>query len=362
MATVLASGPAQPPQPRGHRVTTYWHVIVLVLGVVSLGWLLRTQRVAQPEELLGRVGWWGAVVIGLDLAALSMDAAALHAFMRPEARMVSYWRVFGAQASGRAINVLTPGGVLGEATKVTLLASRAPRARVLSSLALVYLSRAYLNVAVIVVGVPLTLLLVDLPGDVEVAVGVALAVLVPAVVGLGVLVHRGAGASVVAVIGRITHLSPERTARWKARVAESDQHLRELHRDRSAGTWRGVLWIGASKLTSWTAALLLLSVIGVRLTPTVVIGVLSVGVLIGWIAAIVPMGLGVQDGGNYVLYGMLGATGAQGITVAMLGRGRSLTIAVLGLVALAVLQIVDRVALAGMRRRLRELHARHTPP
>ena len=49
--------------------------------------------------------------------------------------MISYWRVLGANISGRAINVLTPGGALGEPTKLMLLSTHAPRARALSSLA-----------------------------------------------------------------------------------------------------------------------------------------------------------------------------------------------------------------------------------
>ena len=66
--------------------------------------------------------------------------------------------------------------------------------------------------------------------------------------------------------------------------------------------------------------------IGVSLHATLLVGMLSVGVLIGWISSIVPFGLGVADGGNYALFGVLGATGENGVFVTMLGRARSLSI------------------------------------
>src|SRR5262245_39470180 len=103
--------------------------------------MLHNQSWEVLSRHLSRIGWWFAAILAIELGALLCDAAALHAFMRPEARMIHYGRVLGAQASGRAINVLTPGGALGEATKLAMLVSHAPRARVLSSIVLLNLSQ-----------------------------------------------------------------------------------------------------------------------------------------------------------------------------------------------------------------------------
>ena len=347
---------AEPPRPERHRGTAIFNLVVFVVGGGALWWLLRHQRWPEFRAMLTDVGWSGfGVVIGLELISLCCDAAALHAFMRPEARMIRYWRVLGAQAAGRAINGLTPGGALGEATKLTMLVRHAPRTRVLSSIVLLNLTQVYLTVMVMLVGIPVALLLVDLPHGVKVTVGIGLAILVPALVALGVLIQRGAVATLIGGMRRTRLISPERAKTWRAKLAEVDRHIRELHQNRSAGTWKGILWVAASKLISWCSLIVLLLLVGVTLTPRLVIGLLSVGQLVTWISAIVPFGLGVADGSNYALYGMLGATGAQGLLITMLSRARMITIAVLGLIAMAGIYTHDRVRQTAMRRRLEAL-------
>jgi hypothetical protein len=159
------------------------------------------------------------------------------------------------------------------------------------------------------------------------------------------------------VIRKLRLIGDERAKNWRARLVDVDRHIRELHRNRSAGTWKGILWVIGSKLVSWTSSIVLVAAVGVSISPTLVIGVLSVGLLIGWIAQIAPLGLGLQDGGNYALFGILGATGPQGLLVAMLQRARSLSVAILGLGAYAAIQIVNKLEQARIKKKLEHLRA-----
>lgn len=337
------------------RAATIFNIVMMLVGGVALYLMLRHHGWSDFRSMLANVGWWFAVVLGLELCSLCMDGAALHAFMRPEARMISYWRVLAANMSGRAINVLTPGGALGEPTKLMLLSTHAPRARALSSLVLFNLSIAYISVTVMLIGIPITLLALDVPHAVKVMVAIGLAIIVPAMVALAVVIHRGALRTIVDLLQRIRIIKPERADAWRAKLVETDEHIRELHQNRSAGTWKGILWVMGSKLLSWSSSITLIAAVGVPITPTLVIGVLSVGLLLGWISQIVPMGLGVQDGGNYALFGILGATGPQGLLVAMLQRARSVSVAMLGLGVFALLQIINRLSQAKIQKKLREL-------
>jgi hypothetical protein len=104
----------------------------------------------------------------------------------------------------------------------------------------------------------------------------------------------------------------------------------------------------------------LISAVGVAITPPLVIGVISVGVLISWIASIVPLGLGLADGGNYALFDLLGAAGAHGTFVTMLNRVRSLALALVGFVVMAIVHTINRLALARQRRMVRDL--KNPPP
>lgn len=330
-----------------------FNVVMLVLGFAMLAWFARRLEWGDLATMIAGVGRWFAIILGLDLVAVLLDARALHAFMRPEARMISYWRVVAAQLSGRAVNVVTPLGALGEATKLTMLVTHAPRVRVVSAIVLFNLAELYLSVAVMVIVVPVALLEVDLPRALQVTVAIGLAGAIALVFAVGVLIERGATATLTGLLQRVRVISRERHDSWQARLQELDRHLAGLH-ERGAGTWRGVLWVVGSRLVTWTSTFTLIGAVGVAISPRLVAGVLSVGVLIQWIAAVVPFGLGVADTGNYALYDLLGASGIHGAVVTMLNRARSLAVAAVGFAVMAVVHTLNRLAVARMHARLRD--------
>jgi uncharacterized membrane protein YbhN (UPF0104 family) len=346
--------PREREAPERHVASHIFNLVMLAFGAGALTWMMRQLGWDKFREAAEGIGASFAIITALDLASILLDARALHTFMRPEARMVSYWRVVGAQISGRAVNVVTPFAALGEATKLTMLVGHAPRVRVTSAIVLLNLSNLYLSVIVMAIGTPITLLLVDMPDGLKFTVGIGLAIVVALMVALGVLIHRGALTTIVALLRGVRIISAERLARWRERLREIDRQISELHHSK-AGTWRGVLWVLGSKLVTWTATMVLVSAVGVSITPQLVLGVLSVGVLIQWIASVVPLGLGLADGGNYALFGLLGASGPHGAFVTMLNRVRSALVALVGFIVMAIVHTLNRLALARMRRKLREL-------
>jgi uncharacterized membrane protein YbhN (UPF0104 family) len=339
------------PPPQHHRASHIFNLAILVAGGIGLVVLMRKLGWDNARAVFANVGGYFAIILALDFTSLAIDAAAIHAFMRPEARMISYWRVLAAQASGRAINIFVPGGVVGEATKVTMLVSHAPRDRVVSSIMLYNLAAFYISVAIVLVGVPITALSVDLPHELAVVVWTGLAVLIPLVIGLGVMIHRGAIDTVLSGARALRILPAERVAKLKTRLAELDRHLKELHSDQSPGTRTGLVLLGVSRVVAWTSTSIVLYAVGVDVHVTLLVGVLSVGVLISWISAFIPFGLGVADGSNYALFDVLGASGAHGVFVTMLGRARSLSIALVGLVVMAIGHTANRVSISRRNRR-----------
>ena len=332
------------PSHERHLTSHIFNIAIMAVGGVALYFMMRKLGWDHFREVLHDVGWWFAVILGLETVALCCDAAALNTFMRPEARMISYWRVLAAQAGGRAINTLTPGGSLGEVAKVSLLVSHAPRDRVLSSIVLLNLANVYLSIVIIIVGTGITLLLVDLPHPIKVLVAIGVAALIALGVGLFMIVRRGTLSTILQGARFARLIKPDRLERWQARLTEIDKHIRELQHNRSAGTWKGLLWVIASKVVNSTTTIVMLHVTGVPLHPSLVIGVLSIGILIAWVSAIVPMGLGLADGGNYALYGMLGAPPAIGLEFAMINRVRTCVLALIGLSVMAVANLAARRA------------------
>ena len=51
-----------------------------------------------------------------------------------------------------------------------------------------------------------------------------------------------------------------------------------------------------------------------------VVAMLSVGILISWLSNVLPLGLGLADGTNYALYGLLGASPEAGLVFTMTAR------------------------------------------
>jgi hypothetical protein len=338
-----------------HLASHVFNLVVLAIGIVALVVLMHELGIADAEEVLSRAGAWFPVILALDVLSMCFDAAAIHAFMRPEARMVSFPRVLAAQASGRAISLLTPGGALGEATKVTMLVGHAPRDRVVSAIVLYNLASLYLSVAILAVGVPITLMLVRLPSDVAIVVYIGLAVVVPVVVLIAVIVHRGALGTVLDAAAGIRVISHDRAARWKTKLAGIDQHLRELHSNRSPGTKTGFAFIAISRVVTCAGTAMMLHAIGASVTVTLLVGVWSVGVLVGWVSAVVPFGVGIADGANFALYDVLGATGANGLFATMLDRARTIAVSLLGLLAMGIAHAINRVSIARRHRHLAEL-------
>lgn len=340
------------------RAGTIFNLLMFIIGGVALVWMLRTTSWDELRAVMVGIGNWAVVILVLDVGAMCLDAAAWHAFMRPEARMVSYWRVLGAWASGRAINVLTPTGALGEPTKLTMLLNHAPRARLLSSLVLLNVAVLYLAVTVMVIGIPITLLLVDLPDALKVMIGLGVAVIIPAMIALGFVIQRGATSTMIGLLKRVRLISAERATTWKSKLREVDKHIREIQSDRTAGTRTGLLYVLASKLVAVVATIVVIHAIDIEVTAALVIALMSVGVLIRWVAAVVPLGLGIADGGNYALFSLLGATGLHGMIMAMLNRARSVAVAMLGLLAMAAMTALDRRARNRIQAKILELRLR----
>jgi hypothetical protein len=223
-----------------------------------------------------------------------------------------------------------------------------------SAIILYDLATLYLSVLVLAIGVPLTLLLVDLPHDVAVFAWIALAVVLVAVGVIGWIVRRGAVGSTIDALATARVIKRERAAKWKQAVGDIDAHLRKLHSN-TAGTRIAVVYLVISRLFTWAATAVTLHIVGVELSAKMLVGVLSVGVLVNWVAGVIPLGLGIADGSNYALFDALGASGANGVFVTLLNRAKLVTVALLGLMTMGIAHAANRISIARRHRKFAEL-------
>jgi hypothetical protein len=318
-----------------------FHAGVLLVGGAALAVVIERLGLASMKDAIAGVGKWFAIIAAIDLVSATCDAFAIHAFVRGAAP-VSYVRVFGAQLSGMAINRLTPGHSLGEPLKATLLARSAPAGLSVSAILSFNLCTVFVGVASIVIGVPITMLALDLSSEVELAVWIGTVLLAGIAVALALLVRRGVVGTLVEVLAALRAISRARADRWRGQTDPIDARLRGLLDGSIPGLGRGLAGVIGSRCFNWLGTIALLHAADIPMTPAIVIASLSVGILVTWMSNVIPLGLGLADATNFALYGLLGATAAAGLVFTMVNRVRTVLLAAIGLTALAVVTFVHR--------------------
>ncbi|HEY5927979.1 MAG TPA: lysylphosphatidylglycerol synthase transmembrane domain-containing protein [Kofleriaceae bacterium] len=323
------------------RASTIFNLVVLAIGIVAFGFVVDHLGWSGIEQAVVSTGAWFVVIALIDLFSATFDAFSIYGFLRPKQR-VSYWRVYAAQLSGMAINRLTPGNSLGEPVKVTMLVRSVPVEHAVSAVVMFNLTTMYVGIAAIVVGVPLTALLLDLPERIALIVWIGLAVLVVFAIAVAILVRRGALATLIDGLVGLHVISAARGTRWRAKIVAIDGRLRGIGDTRNSGIVAGLAGVLGSRVTNWVGTIVVLYAADIPMTAPLVIASLSVGILVTWMSNVVPLGLGLADGTNYVLYGLLGAAPVAGLTFTLLNRLRTVVLALLGLTAMAIANALHR--------------------
>src|SRR5262249_43358070 len=136
--------------------------------------------------------------------------------------------------------------------------------------------------------------------------------------------------------------------RWSQRLGDLDARLRgdegTTHRAGATGL------IVTSQLLQKLAVWIAIVAAGYHLAPGQLIAVMFAGVLISWISAVVPMGIGVLEVGNVALFSLVGAPLSLGVALALTRRVNQVVFASIGFIVLSV----DKVA-SQVREHLREL-------
>jgi len=104
----------------------------------------------------------------------------------------------------------------------------------------------------------------------------------------------------------------------------------------------GIAAVILSRLTSMSLSLLILHAVGEQITVGFVAAYTVGGFVIYMMSTLVPMGLGISEGGNYWLFRALGENPARGVTLVVARRVTLVLYAGIGLVLVAVSETVAR--------------------
>lgn len=336
--------------------------ISLALGIVALVLTIRDTGLVQIGTYFKRIGWgWFAVVV-LEIAITTMDATAIRAFLSPESNKVGLGSALMAQLAGRAVNAVTPSGNLGEAVKVSVLVEYVSQSRAFATI-LLYNVVSF-SVELVTVGIAALLMAVFLPMPASLrwvllgvgAVVLALAFAIYTLVRRGVLVSAARLAARIPVPGlarlrrrlwRLDQpsrylLNPQRLARWEPRLRGIDDKMKLVEGARVRDRRLGVLMVTLSRLTSMTLSFLLLIAMGEKLTVGLVASITVGSFFIYMASTLVPMGIGINEGGYNAMFRALGENPARGTALVLARRVALLLYAGIGLVLMTASETVQR--------------------
>jgi len=137
-------------------------------------------------------------------------------------------------------------------------------------------------------------------------------------------------------------LAPKRFDAWYAAAKAVDSKVLLQSGARRRDRTLGILSIITSRMTSMTLSLLILHAVGEPITVRFVAGYTVGSFLIYMLSTLVPMGLGISEGGNYELFRALGENPARGVTLVLARRVTQIVYAAIGLVLMTASETVQR--------------------
>jgi len=329
--------------------------ISLVLAVVALVFTIRDIGPRTIATYFRRIGWWWIAVVLLEVAVTSLDAIAIRSFLSPEQGKVRLRSAILAQLAGRAVNAVTPSGNLGEAVKVSVLVAHVSQSRAVSTILLYNAISFSIELLVVAIAVPFVILLVPMPHFVSGLMVITCVVSAAIVVGLYLLVRYGA-LTALAPIARSVYVAftrlrpsrrgyvfpPERYERWQRQLRDVADKMRRSAGGRRRDRWLGICAVIASRMASMSLSFMILHAVGESITAGFVAAYTVGGFIIYITSTLVPMGVGISEGGNYALFRALGENPARGVTLVLARRVVQILYASIGVVLMVASETVQR--------------------
>ncbi|HWO20142.1 MAG TPA: lysylphosphatidylglycerol synthase transmembrane domain-containing protein [Kofleriaceae bacterium] len=292
-------------------------------------------------KYLRLIGWWWLAIVPMEVLSTTLHAVSMRAFMSPE--RIPLRHAVLAQLAGRAINAVTPSGNLGEVMKVSMLTEHVSQSRAVSTILLYNVVAFCVELLIIAVACAGIALWVPAPpgvGGIILATGAGCLVIS---VGLYALVRRGVLSSLAGFAVRLRVLSRARHGRWEAKLRGIDDKLRLVSGARLRDRWIGIAALTASRVNSLVLSLMILYAVGVPITATFVAVWTVASFVIYFASTLVPMGVGIAEGGYWGFFRTMGHNPAQGVALVLARRTVTIAYAAVGLLLVTTSETVKRV-------------------
>jgi putative membrane protein len=300
--------------------------LFLFAGLALLYFVVREIDLGEVINLVGRVGWGFAVVVGLYFAAFAVDSVAwLMALPAAPLNIRWMWRTWAVRMVGEALNNVVPAaGLGGEPVKAMLLKRHyyIGYGDAVTSLILAKTINLFSLCLFLGLGFLLMALSSELPDSFKQAAGMGLAV----TVGATLLFYAVQRYKLVTWIGgRLGH------TRWRHWVETGFAHVKVID-DRVAGFYAAFRqrFIGAVLLAfvNWALGAIELyyaaRFLGHPIPMTDAWIIESLAQMVRSAVFFVPLAIGVQEGTFLLVAGLITGSPELGLAMAVVRRGREI--------------------------------------
>ena len=319
------SNPA--PQPK-----RYLRMVAALLGSALLAYMVVRAGSDKLLENAKSIGWGIFLILGLAGISHVVKTFAWRLNLPGEINKVSFSRTLGLRLVSEAIGQFGfLGQVVGDATRVSFLTSELPASSIISSVTLdrglFMLSGLFVTIAglVAVVFVP------TISGGLRLYASLFAIVLV-ALVGLSVLaVRRGwpllSGTARIA--GRVPWLKGW-LQRKESVILSAEEQLLKFHTQAPAAFWMSTLLNFVAHGLAIAEVYLILLLMGAKVTFAGALMLEALTKLINAIGTVNPGNVGTYEGGNMAIVKLVGLAPAEGLTLGLCRRFRSIVWAIIG--------------------------------
>jgi uncharacterized protein (TIRG00374 family) len=307
------------------------HTLLLVLGVVFLGWVLWRTGVGELWRELGELGWGLLPLILCEGFGELLHTVAWRFCLSGGQRRLPFPRLFQIRMAGYAINYITPtAGLGGEISRVGFLAASGPATEAAGGVLIDKACLALSHLLVVLAGSGFVLWLVPLAPALRVAMIVAIVPLAAGILGFILLQKHGKLGSMVRWLAA-RKFAGSRLSQAAEKITVVDGAFRAFYRERPRDFRLSILWhvLGFSTgiLQLWLFLLLLrqrISVVGVG-------GAWLMGLWFDIVAFAVPLNLGTLEGSRVLIFQTLGYGTLVGATCGVVQRLAQISCTVFGL-------------------------------
>ncbi len=314
------------------------HCLFLTVGVLLFVLLLHKTGVRVVVKNIQTIGWMGitSIVILTILTHIANTRAWWFTFAEKR-QSIGLQHLFRVRLAGEAINYLTPAAMGGEFLKALLLKKKVPLTDGLATVTIAKLSQA-VALGVFIIG-GLTIVVPWLNLSPILKDGLVLVILggIAALSLFFVVQCLGLFAGLLKVLNRL-RIRHRFLTRMEEPARILDQNIARFYVGHGKRFWASVFWFFLGWMIGVLETYLILDFLHLPATAFMAITIEVLSRLITSLLFFVPGNLGTQEGGQVLIFSLLGLDAVQGFSLGIIRRIRELIWVGIGLLILAYYQ------------------------